>query len=88
MSCGLVVVATNVGAVSEAVLDGKTGLIVPPEHPEELAKALFSLISNRTKLESMSHAAQKRFDENYNIELTIKKIIHACNATANDQKGE
>jgi glycosyltransferase involved in cell wall biosynthesis len=34
------VVATDVGSVAEAVIDGKTGLLVPPEDPSALAAAL------------------------------------------------
>jgi glycosyltransferase involved in cell wall biosynthesis len=34
------VVATNVGSVAEAVLDGETGLLVPAEDPDALAHAL------------------------------------------------
>jgi glycosyltransferase involved in cell wall biosynthesis len=34
------VIATNVGGLSEVVLDGKTGFIVPPNDPEALAAAI------------------------------------------------
>jgi glycosyltransferase involved in cell wall biosynthesis len=34
------VVATDVGSVAEAVVDGETGLLVPPEDPSALAAAL------------------------------------------------
>jgi len=34
------VVATDVGSVAEAVIDGETGLLVPPEDPHALAAAL------------------------------------------------
>ncbi|HZZ58873.1 MAG TPA: glycosyltransferase family 4 protein [Opitutaceae bacterium] len=41
---GLPVVAHDVGGVSEAVLDGRTGLLVPPERPAQLAAAFEKLI--------------------------------------------
>jgi glycosyltransferase involved in cell wall biosynthesis len=41
---GLPVVAHAVGGVSEAVLDGRTGLLVPPHHPAQLAAAFEKLI--------------------------------------------
>jgi glycosyltransferase involved in cell wall biosynthesis len=37
---GLPVVATDVGAVREVVLDGETGLVVPPGDPAALSRAL------------------------------------------------
>lgn len=41
---GLPVVAHNVGGVSDAVVDGVTGLLVPPERPAQLAAAFEKLI--------------------------------------------
>jgi glycosyltransferase involved in cell wall biosynthesis len=41
---GLPVVAHDVGGVSEAVIDGVTGLLVPPHRPVQLAAAFEKLI--------------------------------------------
>ena len=41
---GLPVVAHDVGGVSEAVIDGQTGLLVPPHRPAQLAAAFEKLI--------------------------------------------
>jgi len=41
---GLPVVAHNVGGVAEAVLDGVTGLLVPPHRPAQLAAAFEQLL--------------------------------------------
>ena len=41
---GLPVVAHDVGGVSEAVADGVTGLLVPPDRPVQLAAAFERLI--------------------------------------------
>ena len=43
----LPVVAHDVGGVAEAVLDGETGLLVPPGHPAQLTAAFEKLISDR-----------------------------------------
>ncbi len=42
---GLPVVASNVGAMPDIVQQEKTGLLVPPDHPEELAAALLRLLT-------------------------------------------
>jgi glycosyltransferase involved in cell wall biosynthesis len=41
---GLPTVAHDIGGVSEAVLDGQTGLLVPPDRPAQLAAAFEKLI--------------------------------------------
>ena len=43
---GLPVVAHDVGGVSEAVMEGVTGLLVPPHRPAQLAAAFEKLIHN------------------------------------------
>ena len=44
MAAGLPVVASDVGGVTEAVVDGETGLVVPPGNPDALAAALERLV--------------------------------------------
>jgi phosphatidyl-myo-inositol dimannoside synthase len=43
----LPVVAHAVGGVGDAVIDGQTGLLVPPDHPAQLTAAFEKLISDR-----------------------------------------
>ena len=44
MVCGVPVVATAVNAVSDVVIPGETGLLVPPQRPDLLARAVRYLI--------------------------------------------
>jgi glycosyltransferase involved in cell wall biosynthesis len=46
MLAGLPVVASDVGSVREAVLDGHTGVLVPPDDVEALARALRELLDD------------------------------------------
>jgi teichuronic acid biosynthesis glycosyltransferase TuaC len=46
MNCGLPVVATYVGGVPEAVLDGETGLLVEPRNVEQLRNAMERMIAD------------------------------------------
>jgi glycosyltransferase involved in cell wall biosynthesis len=47
MLAELPVVATDVGSIGEAVLDGETGLLVPPEDPRALAAAVHRVLADR-----------------------------------------
>jgi len=46
MAAGLPVVATNVGGNPDVVLDGETGLLVPPRDPAQLAAAICRLCTD------------------------------------------
>ncbi len=49
MAAGLPVVATSVGGNPEAVIDGVTGWLTPPHHPEKLAEKMIDLLDNEEK---------------------------------------
>jgi glycosyltransferase involved in cell wall biosynthesis len=66
MAAALPVVATDVGGVGEAVLDGETGLLVPPGNPQALTEALERLLRDDALRRRLGAAgrerAQRRFD--------------------------
>jgi glycosyltransferase involved in cell wall biosynthesis len=46
MLASLPVVATNVSAIPEIVVDGETGLLVPPDDPAALARAVTRVLDD------------------------------------------
>jgi glycosyltransferase involved in cell wall biosynthesis len=59
------VVATTVGGVPEAVRDGVTGILVPPNDPLALADAICSLLGNPDKRAKMGEAGREFVRKNY-----------------------
>jgi glycosyltransferase involved in cell wall biosynthesis len=57
---GLPVVASNVGGIPECVTDGVEGLLVPPDRPDRLARALAALIGDPERRAAMGRAARRR----------------------------
>lgn len=55
---GVPSIASNLGGVSDAVLDGVTGRLVRPDNPQEVADSLATLMGNAEELTGMSRAAQ------------------------------
>jgi glycosyltransferase involved in cell wall biosynthesis len=68
MAAGLPVVASRVGGVPEAVLDGETGLLVRPRDPDELAAALESLIARPELRRRLGAAGRARAEERFDLE--------------------
>ncbi|HWI61032.1 MAG TPA: glycosyltransferase family 4 protein [Symbiobacteriaceae bacterium] len=60
MAAGRPVVATRVGGVPEVVVDGETGLLVPPEDPGALAAAARRLLSDPALAARMGEAGRRR----------------------------
>lgn len=59
------VVAAEVGSVAEAVVHGETGLLVPPDDPAALARALDSLADSPARRDSMGDAGRARALERF-----------------------
>jgi starch synthase len=53
MACGTAVVASRVGGIPEVVVDGETGLLVPPDDPAALAAAVNSLVADPDRAAAM-----------------------------------
>ena len=59
-AAGLPIIAHRSGGLSEAVWDGKTGLLVSPHQPQKLANAIQQLATNPTLRHSLGTAGQLR----------------------------
>lgn len=76
MSCGLPIVATNVGGIPEIVFNDVNGYLVEPDNPEELALALKKLIDNKQKREQLGEKSYNIInDANLNTEKNISRIV-------------
>ena len=62
MACETPVVATSVGGIVEVVVDGETGLLVPPARPDELARAILALLRDPSRARAMGHAGRRRVE--------------------------
>jgi glycosyltransferase involved in cell wall biosynthesis len=60
MAAGLPVVATSVGGVPDVVEEGSTALLVPPEDPRALARAITDLLSDPARLDAFGRAGRAR----------------------------
>lgn len=57
LAAGVPCVATDVGGVSEVVVHGESGLLVPPGDPDALATALSEVLGNSGRWQAMVQAA-------------------------------
>ena len=60
MACGVPVVASAVGGLAESVVDGVTGIHVPPRQPRRIAEALALTLDDEGRRRSMGAAGLRR----------------------------
>ena len=68
MASGLPVVATAVGGNGELVNDGDTGLLVPPDDPPALARAITALLRDPESRSSMGLRSRQRVLQDFSLE--------------------
>jgi glycosyltransferase involved in cell wall biosynthesis len=73
MAAGLPMIVTNVGGNSEAVLDGKTGLVVPARDPEALAAAIIHLAGDPELRQRLGSAGRERVASQFSLEACMAK---------------
>jgi L-malate glycosyltransferase len=74
MAAGRPIVATAVGAASDAVQHERTGLLVPPGDPQRLAAALEELLSDPARARAMGEAGRQRARQLYSPEAAIDEL--------------
>lgn len=73
MACGLSVVATSVGGITDVLVDEETGFLVPPDDPRTLAEKLSILINDSKLRKNMGKKARTRA-EYFSMERTAEMM--------------
>lgn len=74
MALGKTVVATRVGGLPELIEDGRTGILVAPGEPEQLAAAISRLLEDEALRQQMGDAAKARVQALFNQKQLTAKI--------------
>lgn len=81
MACGTPVVAVSEGGVSETVVDGITGHLVPRD-PRNFAGALRQMLENPDEIEEMGRRGRKHVEENWSWERSVELLEELVRSTA------
>lgn len=74
MACGRPVVGSEVGGITYTIIDGQTGLLVPPRDPEALAARLYDLLTHPEQRARMGEAGRRRTEQEFTWPLTALRI--------------
>jgi glycosyltransferase involved in cell wall biosynthesis len=74
MAMQVPVVATRAGGPGEIVLDGSTGILVPPGDPELLARAVLATLSDPTKSRLFGIAARQRVQDQFSTQRLVSDL--------------
>jgi glycosyltransferase involved in cell wall biosynthesis len=75
LSCGVPVVASEVGGIAEAVVSGTTGLLIPPGSPQALADAVLSILRDPSLRARMRARARNSVVERFSWERAGSETV-------------
>ncbi len=79
MAASLPVVATDVGGVSQIIINEKNGLLVSPGDPDALAEAMLKVMNDREASMRMGGVGRSIIEKDYDIKTITKKTVELFN---------
>src|SRR5205085_5837836 len=73
-ACGLPVVAGNSGGIPDAVRDGETGFLVPPEDPAAFADAICRLLADPAAAKRIGQAGRRAVETYFNWDRVVRDL--------------
>lgn len=72
MASGLPIVATDVGGNPEILINGSTGLMVPPSNPAKFAEALLTLIADKGLRTALGKASKAKIIQDFDAASMVE----------------
>jgi len=73
-ACGLPVVAGNSGGIPDAVRDGETGFLVPPEDPAAFAEAISRVLADASLAQRMGDSGRRAVETHFNWDRAVRDL--------------
>jgi glycosyltransferase involved in cell wall biosynthesis len=74
LAAGLPIISTDRGAITESVIDGENGYIVPLKDPVAISERLKELIGDAGKRQRMGQDSRKRYESAYTEEKMVERL--------------
>ena len=74
MAAGTPVIATAVGGTDEAVVDGESGILVPPRDPDALVKAIREVLSNAALAWKLIAGGRARVRASFSADTVARRV--------------
>jgi L-malate glycosyltransferase len=75
MACERPIVASRVGGIPEVVVDGVTGLLVPPRDADSLAEAIVRLLEDRALAAQLAAAGLARVHQHFTVDRMVDETL-------------
>ena len=77
MAIGKPVIASNIGGVSEIIEDGITGMLIEPNHPEQITDWIIRLFSDQEMYDTIAQKAKEVVTERFSMQKYVAAMEEA-----------
>lgn len=74
-ACGKPIITTKVPGCMDAIINNKTGILVPPRNSRSLAKAIEKLLNDKNLCQSMGIKGRLNAEKNFNIKKVVESHL-------------
>jgi glycosyltransferase involved in cell wall biosynthesis len=78
MSLGKPVIASKVGGVCEIIEDGVNGMLIEPNHPEQITDRIIQLLSDKEMYNRMGWEAKEAVTRKFSLKRYVVEMERAC----------
>jgi len=75
MACGLPSVSTNLVGIPDIIVDGKSGILVEPNDPVQLADALYRLMKDHALACRLAADGRRHIEDKFNLETCLEPLV-------------
>ena len=86
-ACGKPVIAGRSGGIADAVVDGETGLLVPPDSPETLAESVCQVLTHKEYAERLGQQGRERAIREFSWDAIADHVDRIMIAVASGKYG-
>lgn len=79
MAGGCPIIATNVGAISESVIDGVNGFLIPPKSVRDIVEKVNVLMNNPQLMRQMGEKSRGLYEKHFTSEASVEQMISMFN---------
>ena len=86
-ACGKPVIAGKSGGIADAVVDGETGILVPPDSPETLAESICRVLTHEEDAEKLGQQGRERAIRDFSWDAIANRVDRIMIAVVSGKYG-